>query len=193
MMIGLCHCDWQVESMSRPLGWLRSLGSWPQKAVDLNLVFSCTTQEPNSTLLEYATFPVHMVFCRHTVHAAYYMLLCVLSYLIPIVYCLYNVFIVCYTQSSGLPASHPTYNLFNYVHWWFACINVAHCVLSSLEVAFTGKSVAMVVKSNKTLQEALASLLQKHRLQPQDVFVTMVSTAFQWLEVCPFLHMTKLF
>lgn len=46
-------------------------------------------------------------------------------------------------------------------------------VTFALEVAFTGKSVAMVVKSNKTLQEALASLLQKHRLQPQDVFVTM--------------------
>lgn len=36
--------------------------------------------------------------------------------------------------------------------------------------------MAMVAKANKTLQEALASLLQKHRLQPQDVFVTMVST-----------------
>ncbi|KAK3524029.1 hypothetical protein QTP70_017542 [Hemibagrus guttatus] len=43
----------------------------------------------------------------------------------------------------------------------------------TLEVAFTGKSVAMVAKSNKTLQEALASLLQKHRLRPQDVSVTM--------------------
>ncbi|KAK3555730.1 hypothetical protein QTP86_028994 [Hemibagrus guttatus] len=32
----------------------------------------------------------------------------------------------------------------------------------------------MVAKSNKTLQEALASLLQKHRLRPQDVSVTMI-------------------
>ncbi|KAK2827066.1 hypothetical protein Q7C36_017992 [Tachysurus vachellii] len=46
-------------------------------------------------------------------------------------------------------------------------------VTFALEVAFTGKSVAMVAKSNKTLQEALASLLQKHRLRPQDVSVTM--------------------
>ncbi|XP_046723764.1 regulator of G-protein signaling 14 isoform X1 [Silurus meridionalis] len=46
-------------------------------------------------------------------------------------------------------------------------------VTFALEVAFTGKSVAMVVKSNKTLQEVLTSLLQKHRLRPQDVFVTM--------------------
>ncbi|XP_053096189.1 regulator of G-protein signaling 14 isoform X1 [Pangasianodon hypophthalmus] len=46
-------------------------------------------------------------------------------------------------------------------------------VTFALEVAFTGKTVAMVAKSNKTLQEALTSLLQKHRLRPQDVFVTM--------------------
>ncbi|XP_060792370.1 regulator of G-protein signaling 14 isoform X2 [Neoarius graeffei] len=46
-------------------------------------------------------------------------------------------------------------------------------VTFALEVVFTGKTMAMVVKSNKTLQEALASLLQKHRLRPQDVFVTM--------------------
>ncbi|XP_058270654.1 regulator of G-protein signaling 14 isoform X2 [Hemibagrus wyckioides] len=46
-------------------------------------------------------------------------------------------------------------------------------VTFALEVVFTGKSVAMVAKSNKTLQEALASLLQKHRLRPQDVSITM--------------------
>ncbi|TSL04397.1 Regulator of G-protein signaling 14 [Bagarius yarrelli] len=43
-----------------------------------------------------------------------------------------------------------------------------------LEIVFTDKSVAIVAKSNKTLQEALSSLLQKHHLRPQDVFVTMV-------------------
>ncbi|KAF5896425.1 regulator of G-protein signaling 14-like, partial [Clarias magur] len=46
-------------------------------------------------------------------------------------------------------------------------------VTFALEVVFTGKTVAMVVKASKTLQEALASLLQKHRLRPQDVCVTM--------------------
>ncbi|XP_030638924.1 regulator of G-protein signaling 14, partial [Chanos chanos] len=46
-------------------------------------------------------------------------------------------------------------------------------VTFAVEVAFTGKTVGMMVKSNKTLQEALAVLLNKHRLRPQDCTVTM--------------------
>ncbi|XP_072518003.1 regulator of G-protein signaling 14 isoform X2 [Salminus brasiliensis] len=42
-----------------------------------------------------------------------------------------------------------------------------------VELAFTGKQKAIMVKSNKTLQEALASMLQKHRLRPQDAIITM--------------------
>ncbi|XP_036444892.1 regulator of G-protein signaling 14 isoform X1 [Colossoma macropomum] len=46
-------------------------------------------------------------------------------------------------------------------------------VTFAVEVAFTGKQIAIMVKSNKTLQEALASVLQKHRLRPQDTIITM--------------------
>ncbi|XP_026855877.2 regulator of G-protein signaling 14 [Electrophorus electricus] len=46
-------------------------------------------------------------------------------------------------------------------------------VTISVEVAFTGKTIAIVAKSNKTLQDALASLFQKHHLRPQDAVVTM--------------------
>ncbi|KAG9265819.1 regulator of G-protein signaling 14-like [Astyanax mexicanus] len=42
-----------------------------------------------------------------------------------------------------------------------------------VELAFTGKQKPIMVKSNKTLQEALASMLQKHRLRPQDAIITM--------------------
>ncbi|KAI2651201.1 Regulator of G-protein signaling 14 [Labeo rohita] len=43
-------------------------------------------------------------------------------------------------------------------------------------VAFTGKTVAVVVKSNKMLQDALAAMLNKYRLRPQDAIVTMSGT-----------------
>ena len=56
------------------------------------------------------------------------------------------------------------------------------CVCSRLEVQFTGKTVGIVVKSSKTLQEAISSVLQKHQLRHQDVTVTMVSSA--WGCVC---------
>ena len=50
------------------------------------------------------------------------------------------------------------------------------CVCARLEVQFTGKTVGIVVKSSKTLQEAISSVLQKHQLKHQDVTVTMVSS-----------------
>ncbi|KAL2088750.1 hypothetical protein ACEWY4_015649 [Coilia grayii] len=46
-------------------------------------------------------------------------------------------------------------------------------VTLAVEVRFTGKTVGMVVKSSKTLRDALASLLQKHNVQPQDALITM--------------------
>ncbi|XP_067279340.1 regulator of G-protein signaling 14 isoform X3 [Pseudorasbora parva] len=46
-------------------------------------------------------------------------------------------------------------------------------VTFAVKVAFAGKTVAVVVKSNKTLQDALATMLNKYRLRPQDATVTM--------------------
>lgn len=44
-----------------------------------------------------------------------------------------------------------------------------------LEIVFTGKTVGIMAKSNKTVQEALSAVLQKHNLKPQDALVTIVS------------------
>ncbi|KAG9329279.1 hypothetical protein JZ751_006286 [Albula glossodonta] len=41
-----------------------------------------------------------------------------------------------------------------------------------VEIGFTGKSVGIVAKSGKTLQEALLTLLQKHCLRAQDAVLT---------------------
>uniref|UniRef100_UPI003AAC2C08 regulator of G-protein signaling 14 n=1 Tax=Centroberyx gerrardi TaxID=166262 RepID=UPI003AAC2C08 len=49
-------------------------------------------------------------------------------------------------------------------------------VTFALEVVFTGKTGGIVVKSSKTLQDALSAVLQKHQLRPQDVLVTMVGS-----------------
>lgn len=46
-------------------------------------------------------------------------------------------------------------------------------VTFAVKVAFAGKTVAVVVKSNKTLQDALAAMLNKYRLRAQDATVTM--------------------
>ncbi|XP_051536072.1 regulator of G-protein signaling 14-like isoform X2 [Myxocyprinus asiaticus] len=46
-------------------------------------------------------------------------------------------------------------------------------VTFAVKVAFTGKTVAVVVKSNKTLQDALTTVLNKYHLRPQDTTVTM--------------------
>ncbi|KAJ8337475.1 hypothetical protein SKAU_G00364410 [Synaphobranchus kaupii] len=46
-------------------------------------------------------------------------------------------------------------------------------VTFTLEVAFAGKETRIMVKSSKTLAYALSTVLQKHRLRPQDVIVTM--------------------
>ncbi|XP_068182206.1 regulator of G-protein signaling 14 isoform X2 [Antennarius striatus] len=45
-----------------------------------------------------------------------------------------------------------------------------------LEIAFTGKTVGIMVKSSKTLQDALTSVLQRHHLKQQDVSVTIVGS-----------------
>lgn len=44
-----------------------------------------------------------------------------------------------------------------------------------LENAFTGKTVGIMVKSSKTLQDALSLVMQKHHLKPHEALVTMVS------------------
>ncbi|XP_026051565.1 regulator of G-protein signaling 14-like isoform X2 [Carassius auratus] len=49
-------------------------------------------------------------------------------------------------------------------------------VTFAVKVAFAGKTVAVVVKSNKTLQDALAAMLQKYRLRSQDAIVSMSET-----------------
>ncbi|XP_016337576.1 regulator of G-protein signaling 14-like isoform X2 [Sinocyclocheilus anshuiensis] len=49
-------------------------------------------------------------------------------------------------------------------------------VTFAVQVAFTGKTVAIVVKSNKTLQDALTAMLQKYHLRSQDATVTMSGT-----------------
>ncbi|XP_036380678.1 regulator of G-protein signaling 14-like isoform X2 [Megalops cyprinoides] len=45
-------------------------------------------------------------------------------------------------------------------------------VTFTVEIAFTGKTVGIMVKSSKTLQEALSTLLQKYCLKPQDTVIT---------------------
>ncbi|XP_054453842.1 regulator of G-protein signaling 14-like isoform X2 [Anoplopoma fimbria] len=49
-------------------------------------------------------------------------------------------------------------------------------VMFALEIAFTGKTVGIMVKSSKTLQDALSTVLQKHNLKPQEAVVTMVGS-----------------
>ncbi|KAJ8347935.1 hypothetical protein SKAU_G00265240 [Synaphobranchus kaupii] len=46
-------------------------------------------------------------------------------------------------------------------------------VMFVLEIAFTGSRVGIAVKSSKTLQEALSTVLQKHGLRAQDAVLTM--------------------
>ncbi|XP_010895111.1 regulator of G-protein signaling 14 isoform X2 [Esox lucius] len=46
-------------------------------------------------------------------------------------------------------------------------------VTFTLEVVFTGKTVGIMVKSSKTLQEALSTVLQKHQLGLHQALVTM--------------------
>lgn len=48
-----------------------------------------------------------------------------------------------------------------------------------MDIAFTGKTVGIMVKSSKTLQEALSVVLQKHNIKPQEALVTMVSVAYE--------------
>ncbi|XP_067455191.1 regulator of G-protein signaling 14 isoform X2 [Thunnus thynnus] len=45
-----------------------------------------------------------------------------------------------------------------------------------LENAFTGKTVGIMAKSSKTLQDALYAVLQKHHLKPQEALVTLVGS-----------------
>ncbi|XP_048085475.1 regulator of G-protein signaling 14 [Alosa alosa] len=46
-------------------------------------------------------------------------------------------------------------------------------VTLAVRIVFMGKTVTIVAKSNKTLQEALATILQKYNLRPQETLVTM--------------------
>ncbi|XP_041653497.1 regulator of G-protein signaling 14 isoform X2 [Cheilinus undulatus] len=49
-------------------------------------------------------------------------------------------------------------------------------VTFALEIAFTGKTVGIMVKSSKMLQDALSVVLQKHHLKIQEAVVTMVGS-----------------
>ncbi|XP_029368169.1 regulator of G-protein signaling 14 isoform X2 [Echeneis naucrates] len=49
-------------------------------------------------------------------------------------------------------------------------------VTFALEIAFTGKTMGIVAKSSKTLQDALSVVMQKHHLKPQETLVTMVGS-----------------
>ncbi|KAM4732526.1 regulator of G-protein signaling 14 isoform 2-T2 [Anableps anableps] len=49
-------------------------------------------------------------------------------------------------------------------------------VTFALENTFTGKTVGIMVKSSKTLQDALSAVLQKHHLKPQEAAITMVGS-----------------
>lgn len=49
-------------------------------------------------------------------------------------------------------------------------------VTFALEIAFTGKTMGIMVKSSKTLQDALSAVLQKHHLKQQEALVTMVGS-----------------
>ncbi|KAM4555743.1 regulator of G-protein signaling 14 isoform 2-T2 [Odontesthes bonariensis] len=49
-------------------------------------------------------------------------------------------------------------------------------VTFALEIAITGKTMGIVVKSSKTLQDALSAVLHKHHLKPQEALVTMVGS-----------------
>ncbi|XP_028816835.1 regulator of G-protein signaling 14-like isoform X2 [Denticeps clupeoides] len=42
-----------------------------------------------------------------------------------------------------------------------------------VEVVFTGNTVGIMAKSGKTLQDAVAAILQKHQLRPQDSIITV--------------------
>lgn len=44
-----------------------------------------------------------------------------------------------------------------------------------LEIAFTQKTVGIMAKSSKLLQDALSAVLQKHHLKQEDVLITIVS------------------
>ncbi|XP_029971813.1 regulator of G-protein signaling 14 isoform X2 [Salarias fasciatus] len=49
-------------------------------------------------------------------------------------------------------------------------------VTFALEIAFTGKTVGIMAKSSKSLQDALSAVMLKHHLKPQEAFVTMVGS-----------------
>ncbi|XP_031713938.1 regulator of G-protein signaling 14 isoform X2 [Anarrhichthys ocellatus] len=49
-------------------------------------------------------------------------------------------------------------------------------VTFALEIAFTGKTVGIMVKSSKTLQDALSAMLHKHHVKPQEALVTMAGS-----------------
>ncbi|XP_041846573.1 regulator of G-protein signaling 14-like isoform X3 [Melanotaenia boesemani] len=49
-------------------------------------------------------------------------------------------------------------------------------VTFALENAFTGKTVGIMVKSSKTLQDALSTVMQKHQLKPHEALITMAES-----------------
>nr|XP_020478237.1 regulator of G-protein signaling 14 isoform X2 [Monopterus albus] len=49
-------------------------------------------------------------------------------------------------------------------------------VTFALEIAFTGKTVGIVAKSYKTLQDVLSTVMQKHQLKLPEVVITMVGS-----------------
>uniref|UniRef100_A0A8C7ZNS6 Regulator of G protein signaling 14a n=1 Tax=Oryzias sinensis TaxID=183150 RepID=A0A8C7ZNS6_9TELE len=55
-------------------------------------------------------------------------------------------------------------------------VNLELRIKFALEIAFTDKTVVIIAKSKKTLQDALSVVMQKHQLKPQDALVTIVGS-----------------
>lgn len=55
------------------------------------------------------------------------------------------------------------------------CGLIMMCLCHRLEMTFISRTVGIVAKSSKTLQDALSVVMQKYHLKPQEVSVTMVS------------------
>lgn len=49
------------------------------------------------------------------------------------------------------------------------------CLFLRLDVVFANKTIGIVAKSSKLLQDALATVLHKHQLKQEDVVITIVS------------------
>lgn len=89
-----------------------------------------------------------------------FMYICIFLYI-----CIFfNRFRLCFWWETMWPSScHSSWSVKAEMH-----------VCYRLEIAFTDKTVVIIAKSKKTLQDALSVVMQKHQLKPQDALVTIV-------------------